>query len=110
MMSEKDKIPAYFDKDWDAEEKLFVEKVAKKVINGLSSEDKEYMIANPNPYEYHFSLGMMIRNKYIYGKELNFPVLMADNLSHEVIEKILSILKDSTNQETFEKDSDLNHE
>ena len=97
-MSEKEKIPAYYGKDWDAEERLFVERVAEEVIEGLSSEDREYMIANPEPYEYHFGLGTMIRNRYIYGKELNFPVLMADDLSHEVIKEILSILTGSSDQ------------
>ena len=64
-MCEKDKIPAYYGKDWHAEERLFVGRVAKEVIEGLSSEDRKYMIANPEPYEYHFGLGTMIRNRYI---------------------------------------------
>lgn len=72
--------------------KEFIKSVARDVIKGLSEKDIEYIKANPDPLQYHFSLGMYIRNKYIYGKELMFFIGHPDDLSGEIVEEIIKRL------------------
>ena len=38
----------------------FVEYVANDVIRTLNEKDKEYIISHPDPFEYHFGLGLRI--------------------------------------------------
>ena len=71
----------------------FVESTAKKVLKKLSREDKDYILEHPEPYEHHFGLGLTIRNKYIHGKKLDFLCFSPDDLSSEIVERIISLLK-----------------
>ena len=74
------------------EKDKFVERVAKECIAEMKDEDRAYFIGNPDPYEFHFGYGMYIRNKYIHGKNLPFFYGMADDLSHEIIVKIIELV------------------
>ena len=67
----------------------FIRDVALDCLDNMSEKDKTYMKANPDPIEYHFSLGMDIRNKYIYGKDLLFFVGHPDDLSGDIVEEII---------------------
>ena len=66
-----------------------IEKVAKQVIETLSDEDKKYICEHPNPITYHFTLGLYIRNKYIYDNSEFEGYPMADDISNMIIEKII---------------------
>ena len=66
-----------------------IEKVAKQVIETLSDEDKKYICEHPNPITYHFTLGMYIRNKYIYNNSEFDLFPMPDDISNMIIEKII---------------------
>ena len=79
--------------DWKAKQERFVEQTAKDILAGMSQDDKDYMILHPDPYEHHFGLGLFIRNKYIHGKELGFFYGDPDDLSHEIIQRLISLLK-----------------
>ena len=71
--------------------KSFVDSVAQEVLAGLSEEDKEFIRNNPDPIGYHFSLGLYIRNKYIYE---GYPDCESpDDLSGEIIERIIALLR-----------------
>ena len=70
----------------------FVDRVARDCIAEMTEEEKVHFVGNPNPYEFHFGYGMYIRNKYIHGKNLGFFYGMADDLSHEIIVKIIEII------------------
>jgi hypothetical protein len=70
----------------------------------LSEEDKS-AIMNGNPFEFHFSLGMWIRNNWIYGQEeedvkrlakafrTEMLFFEADSLSEKIIEYYQRYLK-----------------
>lgn len=56
-----------FDIDRDVSSKEYAETVAEGIYNTLlSDEDKEYLKEHVDPFSYHFSLGMAIRNSCIY--------------------------------------------
>lgn len=70
----------------------------------LSEEDKIQMVKS-DPIEYHFSLGIWIRNNWIYQQEeedvnrlakafrINMPFIRADDLSGKIIEYYQRYLK-----------------
>ena len=74
------------------EKNEFVEKVARECIEEMTDEVRIHFIGNPDPYRFHFGYGMYIRNKYIHGKKLDFTFFHPDDLSHEIIEKIIEIV------------------
>ena len=76
----------------------FMEKTALKVLKKLSREDKDFILKNPEPYIHHFGLGLLIRNKYIHTKKLDFICLSPDDISSEIVEKIISLLKGENDQ------------
>ena len=84
----------YMKKDFSKidNEEEFVEAVARDCIEHLSEKDKQCFRDNRDPYDYHTGYGMYIRNHYIHGKKLGFICLMADDLSHEIIVRIIEIL------------------
>ncbi len=69
-----------------------VDKVANQIIGELSQESKEYMIKNPRPVEYHFSLGLYIRNNYIYNSKEFGNCYRVDDISSEIIKRIIDKL------------------
>lgn len=78
----------------DKLEEQFVEDSALDCIAHLSKKDKTFILEHPDPFEHHFGLGMYIRNKYIHGKELPFPIFMADDLSSTIVERIIKKLQE----------------
>ena len=73
--------------------------MAEEVFKGLSPEDKEYIFLHPDSAEYHFGLGLDIRNKYIYGKNLQFSYTNPDDLSAEITAKLASMIIDNYDYE-----------
>ena len=45
--------------------------------------------------DYHFNLGLYIRNKYIHGKEFPFLVIEPDYLSGSIIHRIIERLREA---------------
>ncbi|MFC6293609.1 hypothetical protein BHU61_09520 [Macrococcus epidermidis] len=70
--------------------KQFIKETALDIIENLSEEQKNSLISNPNPSHYHFTLGIYIRNKYIYKNQLKFHYNHADHLSYEIIDSVLA--------------------
>ena len=63
------------------------------MVNGFLDEEKECIINNTEA-DYHFTLGLYIRNKYIHGKPLEFFYLCADDLSTKIVERVIEKLKE----------------
>ena len=76
----------------DMSEKEFIEYVAKDCITHMSEEDKQCFRDDQDASSYHFGYGTYIRNKYIYNKKLSFMPFMADDLSNNIIERIIAII------------------
>ena len=67
-------------------------------LDAMLSEEEKRELAKSDPIEYHFSLGMWIRNNWIYEQEeedikrlakafrTEMPFLEADELSMKIIE------------------------
>ena len=77
-----------------------MQSIAEEVYGGLSGEDKAYMREHPDPIEYHFGLGLYIRNKYIYRNAALSGIAQsgigADDLSGRIIELVLEkVMKDA---------------
>ncbi len=72
----------------------YIDRVAKEVLEGLSEKDKEHICFHPDSSEYHFGLGMYIRNKYIYKDKLDFDCESPDDLSGDIVSRIASLLID----------------
>ncbi len=81
----------YYDNRDEAER--FIERVAEEVLGEMKQEDKDSMALHPDPFLYHFGLGLYIRNKYIHGQELGFSCFDPDDLSSDIIERIINKLK-----------------
>ncbi len=65
----------------------FIEYTAHDCLSQLSDEEKEHMKEIPDPLQYHFSLGMFMRNNYIYGNSsIHFEVDSPDDLSGEIVD------------------------
>ena len=71
----------------------FIRDTTEKVIAELTQEDKEFLLAHPDPIEHHFGLGLYIRNQYIHGKDLGFIYAFADDLSGEIVERVIRVLQ-----------------
>ncbi|MBO4680374.1 MAG: hypothetical protein J5623_00550 [Clostridiales bacterium] len=84
------------DKTFDELEREFIEQTVEDAYSKLSEEDKKDLLEHPDPFDHHFGYGLYIRNQYIHGKELSFPCVFADNLSTEIVRRI--ILKVQENQ------------
>lgn len=65
--------------------------IACDCIRKLNDTSKIHLIKYPDVTIYHLSLGLYIRNKYIYPAKKHF-YLMADFESNIIVEIILSIL------------------
>lgn len=72
----------------------FITEVAKKCLSNMKEEDKEYMIKHPSAGHYHFSLGLYIRNNYLYNSDyMNATFsIEPDYMSGDIIEMILSMV------------------
>ena len=79
----------------DEEERKFIDRVSLEVIDELQPDSKKQIIDNPDD-DYHFGLGLYIRNKYIHGKEeeLPFTFFHADYLSGKIINRIIERLRE----------------
>ena len=77
-----------------AGKKKFVEETSKKVYEELEEEDKRFLCEHPDPFEHHFGLGLYIRNEFIHGKDLHFFYLQPDDLSNEVVEKVIELCQE----------------
>lgn len=67
-------------------------------LDAMLSEEEKRELAKSDPFEYHFSLGLWIRNNWIYQQEeedvnrlakafrTEIPFLEADYLSMKIIE------------------------
>lgn len=74
-------------------ESEFVEYVAQDVLLQLSDEDKDFLLEHPDPIDYHFGLGLYIRNNYIHGKKLGFFVFRPDSLSTTIVGRVIEMLQ-----------------
>ena len=82
---------------------LFLEAVAKKCVSELTEEDKRILLEEKDSSAYHFSMGLYIRNNFIYPqKRFGFAdnyadifdlTARADDHSDTVIKLIIDILK-----------------
>ena len=70
----------------------FIDNIGKIVYFNLNAAQKAELLRNPDPYAYHYSLGMYIRNKYIYGMNLNFPCAHIDDLSVEITGRVIELV------------------
>lgn len=72
----------------------FVRDVALDCIDNMSLKDKESIIDDPCPIDYHFGYAMYIRNNYIHDRELpDWGFLVRpDDLSSEIMKCIISLL------------------
>lgn len=70
----------------------FIEYVANDCISHMSEEDKQCFRDDKDPISYHFGYGTYIRNNYIYNNKLSFMPLIADNLSTDILERIIGII------------------
>jgi hypothetical protein len=74
-------------------------------LDAMLSEEDKSAIMNGNPFEFHFSLGIWIRNNWIYGREeedvkrlakafrTEMLFFEADDLSMKIIEYYQRCLK-----------------
>lgn len=70
----------------------FVKTVSLEVYRELDDQYKDFILKHKETWEHHFGLGLYIRNKYIYGKEMNFLYIHADDLSSEIVERIVEMV------------------
>ena len=80
----------------EREKEIFINETAEKVFAWLSPEDMKYMAEHPDPIKYHFSLGMAIRNEFIHGKDLGWWAMFPDDLSVEIVKKVIELCKERT--------------
>lgn len=71
-----------------------MEETAYKLLSELKEEDKKVLLENPDYSLHHFGFGLYIRNQYIHGKDLDFFFVQADDLSHDVFEELIRLLKE----------------
>lgn len=74
-------------------------------LDEMLSEEEKHEMVKSDPIEYHFSLGMWIRNNWIYQQEeedvmrlakafrIDMPFIRADDLSEKIIEYYQRYLK-----------------
>ena len=75
--------------DFEKEHDKFVADTVNDAISKLTDADKKELLEHPDPVDHHFGYGMYIRNHYIHGKELPFPVAFADDSSTEIVDEII---------------------
>jgi len=85
----------------EKKDKEFIENTIQKVINELSQDSKDKIIAidsESDLIDLHFGFGMYIRNKYIYGKYKSHVLFMdEDEMSSHIIKGVwvkLQVLKE----------------
>lgn len=71
----------------------YVKDIAIQVIEELSDKQKKELLKDTNYTNYHFGLGMYIRNNYIYGK-VDMKV-EADCMSSDIFYMILKLLEEN---------------
>lgn len=76
----------------------FIERIAVDCMKHLSEEDREYLREHTDPAEYHFGYGTYIRNHYnLWECRLRkMGYMRADDLSWAIIERIISMVLEST--------------
>ncbi len=73
----------------------FISYAAHDCLSQLSEDNKEHMKENPDPLQWHFGLGMFIRNNYIHGNgSIHFEADLPDDLSGEIVDRMLVILSE----------------
>ena len=85
-----------FDEDMTSKE--FVKQVAVEIYKDmLSAKDKKYLCEHDDPFEYHFSLGMAIRNSRVYpylaSHQFTDGEKHPDDISDAVIKKLIRMAK-----------------
>ena len=78
--------------------------IAEKVFSELSEKNKAYIRENPNPLHYHFSLGLHIRNHYLFTNSesplYSVPGFDADVTSGEIVEMVIEkVLQEGEKQQ-----------
>lgn len=68
----------------------FIEQVAEDVFKNLSDEDRDYLCEHPASIDYHFLLGLGIRNKYIYPSDIDLGGTDPDGLSQSIVTRVIS--------------------
>ena len=95
-------------KFFEMDQQQFIETSAEDLIRNLSEEDKVALLRNPEYADHHFGLGMYIRNHYIYtNQDLRLPAVMADGLSHKILDQAISILKTKAEIQPSEEEEAL---
>lgn len=74
------------------DEAEFIDCVAKDCLDHMTEKDKQIFRENRDSSDYHFGYGMFIRNKYIHTRELPPWAWSYDDLSGEIIDRIISCL------------------
>lgn len=93
-------------RDWfiTDEEYEAAAEIAEKVFSELSEKNKAYIRENPVPWDHHFSLGLHIRNHYLFtDKEsplFTVPGFDADTTSHGIVEMVIEkVLQEGEKQQ-----------
>lgn len=71
----------------------FVEETANDIIKKLGEDDKKYLLENSDYIPHHFGFGLWIRNTYIHGQELPLEYGDPDDLSGEIFDEVIRILR-----------------
>ena len=78
--------------------------IAEKVFSELSEKNKAYIRENPVPWDHHFSLGLHIRNHYLFTNSdsplYSAPGFDADVTSHAIVEMVIEkVLQEGEKQQ-----------
>lgn len=84
-----------FSRSFEELEQEFIEQTVEDAYSKLTEKDKQTLLEYPDPVDHHFGYGMYIRNHYIHGKELSFPVPFADSLSSVIVERIIKKIQEN---------------
>ena len=74
------------------EKEEFVQAVSKDILGKLNEKGKEEILQS-NKWELHLGFGTYIRNTYIHGRTLSFHYYDPDDLSSEIIDRIIEALR-----------------
>jgi len=69
-----------------------MERVSEEILSSIADEERQNMINHPYPPGYYSSLAVEIRNHYIDSAELNFYYGDPNDLSHDIVERIIDKL------------------
>ena len=75
--------------DWD-QYQWYLD-IALDAVRQLPEEQRSILKSDPNPWAYHFGLGLVLRNRYILRTKKHYT-LLPDSTSRFVISVILSIV------------------